>query len=245
MNIAIIDDRKADADCLAEFLNLYVIQNHITAPTLDFFQSGEEFLASFSHGKYDILFLDIYMDGMSGMDTAHKIREQDLACKLIFITTSPDFAVESYYVNAVFYLLKPLTQKNVFTALDRCNLQLTEDAQFIEVPVSYGTYKLRLHEIAYTEYTQRKIQIHLINGPLIEVLMKQADFTDMILSYPFLCNCIKGIIVNFEEVEKLLDNRFLLKDGTSIPISRLKYKEVREQFFEYTYSKLRREEDIP
>ena len=75
--------------------------------------------------------------------------------------------------------------------------------------------------------------------------MKQADFTDMILSYPFLCNCIKGIIVNFEEVEKLLDNRFLLKDGTSIPISRLKYKEVREQFFEYTYSKLRREEDIP
>ena len=40
MNIAIIDDRKADADCLAEFLNLYVIQNHITAPTLDFFQSG-------------------------------------------------------------------------------------------------------------------------------------------------------------------------------------------------------------
>ena len=68
--------------------------------------------------------------------------------------------------------------------------------------------------------------------------MNQKDFAAL-LPYPWLCDCMKGILVNFEEVDKLLDDRFMLKNGTSIPISRLKYQDVREQYIRYSYDLVR------
>ena len=73
----------------------------------------------------------------------------------------------------------------------------------------------------------------------MEVPMSQKSFSALLLEYPWFCDCIKGMLVNFEDVDKLLDDRFLLKSGVYIPISRLKYKDVREQFIEYSYSAVR------
>ena len=91
-----------------------------------FFQRGRVFGARFTAGKYDLIFLDIYMDGITGMETAKRIRRADHGCRIIFITTSPEFAVESYDVSASFYLLKPIEKNGVFAALDRCGLQDAE-----------------------------------------------------------------------------------------------------------------------
>ena len=189
---------------------------------MDRFSSGEEFLGAFTAGKYDLIFLDIYMDGITGMETAKRIRRADHGCRIIFITTSPEFAVESYDVSASFYLLKP-----------------TERTRAVEVATHFGKTVLPVHDISYTEYVRRQVLIHLKNGQDMEVSMSQKDFSALLLQYPWFCDCIKGILVNFEDVDKLLEDRFLLKSGIQIPISRLKYRNVREQFLEYSYSKVR------
>ena len=114
MNIAIVDDRKTDSDRLVGFIDTYAEQHRLQWGAMDRFSSGEDFLGAFTPGKYDLIFLDIYMDGITGMETAKRIRQTDHDCRIIFITTSPEFAVESYNVNASFYLLKPIGKDGVF-----------------------------------------------------------------------------------------------------------------------------------
>ena len=72
-----------------------------------------------------------------------------------------------------------------------------------------------------------------------EISMSQRDFSTLLLSYPWFCDCIKGVLVNLEDVDKLLEDRFLMKSGASIPISRLKYRDVREQYIRYSYNQVR------
>lgn len=239
MNIAIVDDLKADSDRLVGFVDTYVEQHKLSCGTMDRFSSGEAFLNEFTSGKYDLIFLDIYMDGITGMEAAKQVRQTDHDCRIIFITTSSEFAVESYDVNASFYLLKPIEKEGVFSALDRCGLQAAERSRSVEVVTPFGKTELPVHEISYTEYAKRQVLVHFKNGQEMEVSMSHKDFSALLLQYPWFSDCIKGILVNFEDVEKILEDRFLLKSGVQIPISRLKYREVREQFLEYSYSKVR------
>ena len=239
MNIAIVDDRKSDSDRLVGFIDTYMEQHGLQCGAIDRFSSGEDFLGAFTSGKYDLIVLDIYMGGITGMETAKRIRRMDHDCRIIFITTSPEFAVESYDVSASFYLLKPIEKSGVFAALDRCGLQATERARTVEVTTPFGKAALPVHDVSYTEYARRQVLVHLKNGQDMEVSMSQRDFSALLLQYPWFCDCIKGILVNFEDVDKLLEDRFLLKSGVQIPISRLKYRDVREQFLEYSYSKVR------
>ena len=132
MNIAIVDDRKTDSDRLVGFIDTYAEQHRLQWGAMDRFSSGEEFLGAFTAGKYDLIFLDIYMDGITGMETAKRIRRADHGCRIIFITTSPEFAVESYDVSASFYLLKPI-EKN---APGRWRLQHILERQFSRSTIS-------------------------------------------------------------------------------------------------------------
>ena len=145
------------------------------------------------------------------METAKRIRQTDHDCRIIFITTSPEFAVESYNVNASFYLLKPIGKDGVFSALDRCGLQAAEQSRSVEVATACGRTQLLIHEISYTEYVRRQVLVHFKDGQELAVSMSQKDFSALLLQYPWFSDCIKGILVNFEDVEKLLEDRFLLK----------------------------------
>ena len=106
MNIAIIDDISTDAEALKNIAVSYFEKKQIRAEICYFF-SAEEFFEDYQPGKFQILFLDIYMDGMTGMEAARRIRRQSDNCILVFVTTSSDFAVESYDVGASYYLSFP------------------------------------------------------------------------------------------------------------------------------------------
>lgn len=240
LRIAIVDDVSSDREQIKDDVCRWAEERQAaldSPPAL--FQNGEEFLAGFCADLYDIIFLDIYMDGIDGMATARRIREIDTVCRLIFITTTADFAVDSYEVDSSWYLVKPYSADKLNAALDRCGSLFLEAEKFITVPAKYGEQRLRLHDIAYTEYENRKIHVYFKDGCETFVPMKQGDFAAMLLAYPYFCDCMKGLLVNFEAVDKLLEDSFLLHGGCRIPISRLKYREVRERFFEFSYAQAR------
>lgn len=134
MKIAIVDDIKGEAERLSGLVARYLSTHGLFCDQTDLFASGEAFLEHFEPGRYDIIFLDIYMSGMTGMETARRIREQDTNCSLLFVTTSPDFAIDSYDVNATYYLLKPVNEAQVTRALDRCNMDRIERDRYVMVP---------------------------------------------------------------------------------------------------------------
>ena len=107
MNIAIIDDTATDRILLSSFLKRYVKENHSESNfNISEFESGEAFFNPYLPNMFDVLFIDYYMFGMSGMDVARKVRDIDDNCAIFFILIS-DYAIESFLVKASGYLLKP------------------------------------------------------------------------------------------------------------------------------------------
>lgn len=111
MNIAILDDSKEDLQQIRNVVSSYY-ESRNTQANIRLFSSAESFFKKYSPGVYDLVIMDIYMDTMTGMDAARKLREADDPAALIFITSSDSYAVESYDVRASYYLLKPFDPEN-------------------------------------------------------------------------------------------------------------------------------------
>lgn len=238
MRIAIVDDIPGDLNLLNKDVCRWADESGIPlVPAPALFERGEALLDRFQPGMYDVIFLDIYMNGM---DTARQIRLADTSCRLIFITSTPDFAVDSYTVNSTYYLVKPYDYDRLKDALARCSAEFLEQQQSILVSGQNGQEKLFLHQVAYTEYANRKICVHFTDGSQSLLSMNQADMASALLPYPYFCCCIRGILVNLEAVDQMTADSFLMKGGGSVPISRLKYREVREQFLDFCFASTRR-----
>ena len=147
--------------------------------------------------------------------------------------------MDSYEVGAAYYLVKPFSYENLTQALSRCSAELLEQSQCVIIPGVAEQPPLLLHQITYTEYQSRKVVVHLLGGKKRLISMRQADFAALLLAYPYFCDCMRGILVNLEQVESLTATHFLLSDGTSVPVSRLKYKEVREKYLSFAYARMR------
>ena len=108
LRIAITDDLNSEREKLSSAIIAPFEKVGLNVGNIDEYTSGEELLRQFSAGRYDLIFLDIYMGGMSGVETAKRIRAIDKNVMLVFVTTSNEFASESYALRANFYLLKPI-----------------------------------------------------------------------------------------------------------------------------------------
>ena len=238
MKFAIVDDMAADREQLVHDLGIWAEDHNISlVPLPTQFSNGEELMSVFSAGMYDVIFLDVYMNGINGIDLARHIRETDQSCCIVFITYSVEFAVDSYEVEASYYLLKPYTQAKLEAALERCGVSNLERMQYITIPKTQE--RLFLHTIAYTEYAGRQVHVHFRNGTEAAVAMSHTEFARMVLEYPYFCDCVRGILVNFEAVDKLTAGSFVLRGGQRIPISRLKYPAVKKSFLDFSYAKMR------
>ena len=165
MNIAIIDDISTDAEALKNIAVSYFEKKQIRAEICHFF-SAEEFFEDYQPGKFQILFLDIYMDGMTGMEAARRIRRQSDNCILVFVTTSGDFAVESYDVGASYYLLKPFQPEKLCSILDSFQSRHLLASRYIEVVSDRVPIRVPLRSILYADTFRNAVCLHTDAGPV-------------------------------------------------------------------------------
>lgn len=170
MNIAIIDDISTDAEALKNIAVSYFEKKQIRAEICHFF-SAEEFFEDYQPGKFQILFLDIYMDGMTGMEAARRIRRQSDNCILVFVTTSSDFAVESYDVGASYYLLKPFQPEKLCSILDSFQSRHLLASRYIEVVSDRVPIRVPLRSILYADTFRNAVCLHTDAGPVRSVLI--------------------------------------------------------------------------
>ena len=112
---------------------------------------------------------------------ARAIREIDRVVRIIFITTSTEFAVDSYEVDSSYYLVKPYSDEKLAVAFERCGTALLEKEQSTLVPGQRGDERLVLHKIAYAENNRRRIYVHLTDGSQTIVSMGWNAFADMLI----------------------------------------------------------------
>ena len=197
MQIAIVEDRECDSQELIGMLDSYFRKKNMTAAWKRY-ASGWEFLDSYSPGQYDLIFLDIYMEGINGMDTAREIRRTDSSCSLIFFTTSYVHAVESYEVDAAYYLTKPLKKEALEKALDIVCCPLEKNSQYVTFTVK-GNLKtdILLKDILYVDCIARHTYVHLPDRQVM-VYESIASVLNTLSRESRFLSCNRNIMVNMD-----------------------------------------------
>ncbi len=236
MKIAIVDDSKDDRERLAGLLQKQLKdRGYSVCP--EQFPDGETFLQTFRGGNYDIVFLDIYMRELNGIQTAQRIRETDRDVRLIFCTTSNEFASESYAVRADDYILKPYESKTLSAVLDRLALETLQKQRMLTLP---DGQRLLLSDILYTSFSGHYVSICQSTGQTVRVRMTQGDFVRLLQPYAEFVCCNRGMLVNLQKVEKMDQDDFLMQGGERVPISRRKTAEIKKQYGDYLIERMRR-----
>ena len=232
MRIALVDDTPEELNILTEIVN-----SELPLADVETFHNGENFLKAWTNNSYDLILLDIYMGEMLGVNVARKVRETDLDVRIVFCTTSNEFASESYEVGANYYLQKPVSANSFQRMLKMIRLDHYEENRFITLP---DGQKIVLRNITYTEYYNHSIIIHSKKRADLQTRMSQMEWESLLAEHDFLCSCSKGIVVNFYEVDRVDNGMFLLRNGGLVPISRRKTKEVTENYAHFCFEQMRK-----
>ena len=185
MNIAIVDDDPRMSSKLQADLSDLLGEDADTAC----FPSGEAFLASYKPGTFDLIILDIFMEEITGMDAARKIREQDQTVRIVFSTSSNDFASESYEVNACYYLKKPFGKDQLRAMLDRLNLEEMERMRTIKLP---DGSRVILRRILYADFASHRVTLHCKDGENRLLASPFSEVEALLCAYPCFNQPLQG-----------------------------------------------------
>lgn len=234
MNIAICEDLEKDKQVLLELTKEY-FHNKRHDLRLDSFISGEDLIGEIKGGTvFNIVFLDIYMHGMTGMETAKILRELDAGIHIIFTTVSSSFALESYEVQAGGYLVKPIDKDRYAKTMDKIISDFEETKKCLIIRNRGNVIRMIYSEILYIESEGKHIIIHNKDGKKETVYAKLNDIEAKIDSKKFL-RCHQSYLVNMEHIESAWDN-FMLNNRQIVPIKVRDRKNIRDEYFKYLLS---------
>ena len=169
IQIGFCDDDPSVLDELHELLGSYRAEHNADiAPTA--FQSPFELLASIEKGaRFDILLLDVLMPGENGIEAAREIRQYDSNVKIIFLTSSAEFAVQSYTVGAYFYQLKPIWPESFFRLMDSVIAACSRESSVsLILRCKTGITRVELDKLEYCEVIRRSLLLHKTDGTVLE-----------------------------------------------------------------------------
>ena len=238
IHIAICDDSKQERQILAALFKRYQ-ELHATPLQIHIFQNGFSLLDAIDQGKrFDITILDILMPGENGIEIARNIRASGADTEIIFLTSSPEYAVDSYEVKAQNYLLKPVTEEKFFASIDSILAELDEKdtASFIIYTTEKQYSRIRVSSLVYGEVTHRTITLHLTDQTMISAVMTFTEFQDILKAYPGFIYPHRSYAVNMNYIQYVTKSDIILTDGQKIPLSRNNYMKISEQFLNFAYT---------
>lgn len=230
LKIAVCDDSPLFLDLAVKFINKWSEERQLPV-SIASFNNGDDLLVANADERMDIIFLDIIMPLLNGMDTARELRQTDKAVKIIFLTSSPEFALESYEVKAHGYILKPIVYDELREILDECAHTITNEPAHIILKTSFGYQKLYLHDIEYAEAQNKKVVFHLCTGDTLEASEPLHSFENRFTEDNRFFKCHRSYLVYLQNVDHFTTTQITMKSGRSIPIARGYAKAFKEAYF--------------
>ena len=233
LKIAICDDEEVFREELRLNIKRCSKEENISCQT-DYYCSGQDIVTVYEkqNACYDILFLDVRMPGMDGIETAKKIRTYDKDCIIVFITSAAEMAIEGYYVNAFRYMIKlVLYAKFHYEFLEIVNQAERLKAKWLTVSDSGNIAKIKQHDIVYIETEGRRTKVHTSSKECFSE-KKIAEWTRELCEDDFV-RCHISFLVNLDYVEKLEQGNLFLQNGDRIPLSKHRKKEFTQLFYRH------------
>ena len=228
MRIAICDDEEVLRDVLHNALDRSLSDRGIRARYQEY-GAGEALVADAAGGEpFDLVFLDIYLEGENGVSTARALRAVDPTVPIVFLTVSREHAVESYEVHATDYLIKPLDPNALEHVLDRV-LPAQESRLAFRVGASRRYFAFG--DIMYLESRDHAVLLHVSDGSCIRSLAKLDD-VERELQDPRFLRCHRSCLVNMDYIADVRDD-FILRDGTCVPVRVKARRKMHEAYHRY------------
>ena len=227
--VAVVDDLAEERSNLRAFLLRFAAERKQPLEVREF-EDGESFLSSFDH-NFEIVLLDIEMQGIDGMETARRLRERDESVCLLFVTYLASFAVQGYGVRALDFLVKPVSYENFMLKMDRA-VVAAERARKKEiiVPTAEGDRRLRIDELYYVEVMNHTLLYHTKQG-VLSVRGQIRDCEARLAPYDF-ARCNKSYLVNMNYVTEIRRSEIRVC-GDLLPIGSTRRQAFLQQLTEF------------
>lgn len=199
------------------------------------FHNGLELASVLEHGKhFDIYCLDIVMPGYDGIELGKEIRDYDKSAQIIYFTSSPEFALESYAVRAANYVLKPITKETLFSVLNDVleQIERKEEASIV-LKTTQGIEKILLSNLVYAEAMGRKVLYHLASGRTLECSSRFSEVCNTLLEYHFFLKPHRSYVVNMNYINTIETTEITLQIPDTIPIAQGKSKEIKDYYLSF------------
>ena len=231
LKIAICDDQSQEIEIAKQNLKLYLISHPELEVDISVYTSAVELLCQIDDNcSFDILLLDIYLPGILGIEAAQQLRKDKNNCQIIFLTTSGDYAVEAFGVNAVHYLLKPYSFVAFSDAIDKAVEKTKKNAeQYLNIKNRGSVYVINLKDLLYVESSNHSQFVYSIAEPPIELRMTMNELFEMLSG----TNCYfyrvgASYIVNLKQIRKFSAKEMVLSGGKHLNVPRGAFHELKK-----------------
>ena len=234
IHIAVCDDEQYMSDQISAMVSDFFRRKNKPFKPLEIevtqFSSGESLLAS--DKVFDILFLDIQMNDLDGMETARRLRGRGFHGYLIFTTILKEMVFQSFEVQAYDYLVKPIEKKQFDRTMERLLASMQEDGEKkLLVQKGYDTSVIFFDEIVYCEIIGRKVYLHLASSEVIDFYDRIENLEKRLDSRFYRCH--RSYLINMNYLRGYKDSVARMKGNIEIPVSRLRSKEFSSVILQY------------
>ena len=228
--VAIVDDSTTDSEFVKGILNSWADQRQASIQ-VEVFLSAEAFLFRYAEDKeWDILLLDIEMGAMDGVTMAKRVRQDNEAVQIVFITGYSDYIAEGYEVAALHYLMKPVNRDKLLTVLDRAMEKRKQEERCLNLEAYGEMVRIPFYEIRYLDVHQNYVTVHA-----------KADYTVKRALGEFekelddrFCRVGRGMILNLKYIQRVTKTEVRLSDGTVLPLPRGAYEPLNRAIIQHT-----------
>lgn len=236
IKIAVCDDDERQLEWCRELINEYVKKRAICAQ-ISIYHNPDDLLRACDNCRYDIYILDIVMPFIDGIELAKGIRRLSMEAAIIFMSSEKGYALDAYSVNPLTYIVKPVEQEALFSALDRALMMQKPNQDVVGARTKDGYVTIPAALVEYIEYVGHKVVITTLGGERIETSTIKESFSDFakpLLKCGQFIKPHRSFVINMGSVRLLGKDGFTLACGAFIPISGRRGAEIRAAYLDFT-----------
>ena len=235
MYIAVCEDQTPEREALVALLEDWQEDRRASVHFRAFGSAGE-LLDAARHERFTLYLLDVMMPGLNGMAAAREIRCFDDAADIVFLTSSPSFAYESYSVRALEYLLKPVGAKLLYPVLDRLYLREQRPQDGLTIKAGPTLVRVPFASLSYVEDNGKHLYFNLSDGQVREIAEALKDYEAALLSREEFVRIHRSYIVNMLQIEELSPAGVRTFSGKLLPVSRLLYPQLQQEYMKLLFA---------
>ena len=230
LHIAVCDDEALERQRIAELADQTMLEEGLPC-RITSYGSGTDLLSAIQHGaQFQILLLDVMMDGLDGMALAAALRENGDHTAIIFISSNLEMALRGYEVEAARYLAKPVDRERLREALMFCYRTRLAKKEIL-LPTASGQSRILPSDLIYAETWERGVRL-VLKGGQTETGLKISELAAMLPERQFVF-CHRTILVNLAFIQSIRYCELELRSGATLPISKYRQSEIRKQLMRY------------